>query len=178
MSQSSQELLRETLNAFQNADDQKKVTIAARLGLVLESLLIKIAEFSDIPQHFLTQSYPSISLQIQAIDKRTEHAVDKYMGVAERLRKIVADAPDPIKKAVQAEINVMFEASNFQDLVSQHANEIKLLMDDVKADMTDIQSLTGVAPSGKVHERSRNKNKRADDHLLNGPALPEGLLKA
>ena len=170
-----QSILRTTLETFQNAKDDKKVELASKLGLVIEALLTKFADFSDIPEQYLNETHPHILAHIDAIDKKTEDAVDEYLSVSERLGKIVKDAPEPIKKAVQAEINIMFEASNFQDLVSQHANEIRLLGEDTKADMTDMQAVTGGGDgsdnASKPNERSRNKNKRADNHLLNGPAI-------
>ena len=171
MSDNMRAILEEASKALEEASDEKKIKLAGQLGLVLDDVLAKISSFNDIPQHYFDEVEPQIQGQIKAIDERTEQAADAILSACENMSKHINDIPEAAKKAIQNEINAIFEASNFQDLVSQHANEIKLLAEDIKADMQDIQSLTEGGDDSASSERSRNKNKRSDSHLLNGPAV-------
>ncbi len=163
-------VLKETTEALKSADDAKKAILATKLSGVLETFVEKLSFFSDIPEHFKETVEPQVEAQVKSIEDKTEHAADAILTACENVGSAIKDAPAEIKSAVQNEINKIFEASNFQDLVAQHANEIRILMKDIKADMSDIQNITGET-DGKVNpaERSRNSNKRPDDHLLNGP---------
>ncbi len=140
--------------------------------VVLDTFIKNLSSFNDISDHFFDALQPAIKDQIKAIDLRTEEAADSILSAAENLMTAVGTLPEDSKEKIQNEVNAIFEASNFQDLVSQHAREIGLRINELASDMKDLHAFL----DGKGHDdariRSREQNKADDAHLLNGPLIP------
>lgn len=163
--------LHETLDALKNAPKDKKAIITEKLAPVLEDILKSVITFDSILKEFFEHVEPGMAAQIVAIDKRTEKSANLILDASERISTHIKPLPAAQKDPIQKEINLIFQACNFQDLVSQHANEIRLLLKDLTADMEYSKNvMSDTNKQGNVDfEAQRRQNKRPDAHLLNGP---------
>ncbi len=163
--------LQDALEALKKSPEDKKILVIEKLIPVFERMLKTKVTFDSMLKDYFERTEPSIKNQIKAIDKRTEESANAILDASGRISKSIKDLPDVQKNAVQKEVNVIFQASNFQDLVSQHANEIKLLIEDLTVDMEAFQNGYTQSAKGKDVDPSAPipKSKRSDAHLLNGP---------
>lgn len=151
-----------------NVSNDKKEIIFGNLAKLTKKLLEKLSAFCLVPEDFSNKIYPAITLQIQAGEKRTEKAADDIMGAAEKIMNAASALDGDVKNTIMTEVNTIFEACSFQDLVAQHLNEIRLCVEDIHADMENLKgALEGAQESGKT--AIPKKQKRPDAHLLNGP---------
>lgn len=155
----------------------KKVELSETVIPAIQAVLSQLSSFKDVPEHYFGELMPAMLAQIQAVDKRTEKAADQILTACEMMGQVMDDLPAGPRERIQEQINAIFEASNFQDLVSQHANEIKRRLEDLSADLKDFQDVLNQISGGNIpageRVRTRDKNKRADAHLLNGPEIPD-----
>ncbi len=163
--------LEEALDILKTAPEDKKALIVEKLVPVFEHILKTRVALDGMFETYFERVEPGIGNQIKAIDKRTEESANAIIDSCERITKATKDFPDAQKKPIQNEINAIFQASNFQDLVSQHANEIKLLLEDLSVDMSHSQNVLTQSASDEDTDPSSPlpKSKRSDAHLLNGP---------
>lgn len=162
--------IHETRAALETVPDDKKKVLIDSLIVLTQKMLDKVMTFSDLPDSYLNGLLPSITAQLEAADKRTERAADKLLGSGEAIMGAFGK-PDA-KDVIMNEVNKIFETCSFQDLVSQHLNEVKLRLKDLTDDMTDFQeSLNALAgeSAGNAGDRPK-RQKRPDAHLLNGPS--------
>lgn len=151
--------------------DEKKLAALDTTFILIRKIFSEISILRDVAGNYETVLYPEIAQQLAAAEKRTEKGLDQILSACEALPKDIGAADDAVKKAVQEKINIIFEASNFQDLSAQHLNEVKLRLEKVKNAMNLINDiLTGdPAQIDKRIERYKHMD-RPDAHLLNGPA--------
>ena len=150
-------------------DDKKLVAIDSTLELI-KKIFDEIGILQEVAQNYETVVYPEITAQLAAAEKRTEKGIDQILTACESLPKSVASASDDVKKAVQDKVNVIFEASNFQDLTAQHLNEVKLRLEKVKQAMSLVQDILNGDPAQIDIRIARYRHmERSDAHLLNGP---------
>lgn len=154
------------------APDEKKILIASKLGGPLEGMLKVIFSFNGMIEKFNATIHPEVQSQIKAIDARTEKAANDIIDANSDMTLALKGIPEANAKAIQKQINRIYEACNFQDLVSQHANEIRLVMNELAEDMTYFKKAIS-KPNAIDHksfaEHEADKKKRSDSHLLNGP---------
>lgn len=161
--------IRDMRDALDKVDDDKKTALVDSLLKLTRRMSDDLVTLADIPEQYLTQLEPVITEQIRAAEKRTEKAADDILAVAEKLMAAMPAVQGPIKNDMQNQVNALFEAVNFQDLVSQHLNEIILRMNMVSKDMQTLRDLMmNMGAGGKTGSRNREP-RRADAHLLNGP---------
>lgn len=165
--------IKEAHQAIKSAPDSKKAELVDFIVRLLKKIVPVAEQFGDIPQNYATKIQPMMLKQLQAAEKRTERAADSFLSIAEELMPMLDGLPEARKKEIQEKINEMFEASSFQDLVAQHLNEIKLLVNDLTYDIEGLQEtlmeLGNTSWQGTDFKRSVQQ-KRSDAHLLNGPS--------
>lgn len=162
----------ETINEAQQAIDQvpveKKLELTVSLVALSKKLLSSIAELGLIPSHFHNDLMPAAQAQLLAAEKRTEFAADKFLGAAEKLSELAGKVTDAQhRNALQDQVNVIFEAANFQDLVAQHLNEVKLRLNGFVNYMDCLEA--ALAGDEERLSKSRRHISEAKDTLLNGP---------
>ncbi|HCK32250.1 MAG: hypothetical protein CMH32_06820 [Micavibrio sp.] len=162
------------VETIRKAPDDKKPALLDSLLSISQKLMRVTKQFSDIPDTYVTKLSPMIEKQLSAAERRTERAADQFLTVAEEIKPLLDGVDEATKKEIQNKLNEMFEISTFQDLVAQHLNEVKLLMNDLTYDIEELQeALIALGDSsmggGKKFERSVQQ-KRSDEHLLNGPS--------
>lgn len=168
-----------TIEQLETSFDKVSEEDRGKLTTSLASLLRRISDdllaLGDVPSYYLSEYEPMILKQLQAADKRTENAANEYMDIAEEISKEARSLEPPAKDKMQKLVYKIYENSNFQDLVSQHLNEIRLLLETTNKDISELKSILdglGIDPkSDAAKKRRQTQIKRPDDHLLNGPAL-------
>lgn len=159
------------LASLETASDEKKIATVTSLANLAKRLVTDISTMTDVTEQYQKTILPALYAQLQAAEKRTEKAVDEILSSCEEIVKTVKDEKPEIKSAIQAQTNRIFETSAFQDLVSQHLNEIKIKIDDVGRNLGILQEIITGDPD-KISENIKKlqKTKGFDDHLLNGPS--------
>lgn len=160
----------ETREALDKVPDDKKVALVDSLFQLTRRMVDDVVQLNDIPEHYLSQIEPIMSNQILAAEKRTEKAANDILAATENIMSLLPAVQGPVKQDIQNQVNALFEASNFQDLVSQHLNEIKLRLDQLNKDMQMLSDVMAGLSSGKQSSSARAREpRRSDAHLLNGP---------
>ena len=163
--------IQETRKSIDVVADDKKLSLVDSMMTLCKKLIDNVLSFADVPEKFDTQMYPAISDQIKAAEKRTEKAADDIMSATENIMAALGQIEGAGKDKIQTEVNNLFEACNFQDLVAQHLKEIQLLANSLKDDMSELKDAMGEmgsASGGGVERKKRAE--RSDAHLLNGPS--------
>ena len=166
--------IEETKAALDSVSEDKKPPLVISLVTLSKKLIDKVLCFKDVPERFETEILPALYSQIEAAEKRTEKAADDIMSATENIMAALAEIEGTGKDKVQKNVNALFEACNFQDLVAQHLKEIRLLSDDLAEDMQELnESMDSLGGNGSVNAQMpgrARKQTRPDAHLLNGPA--------
>ncbi|WP_288584377.1 protein phosphatase CheZ [uncultured Methylobacterium sp.] len=116
--------------------------------------------------------------ELQAVVQGTERATNTILGASETVddlaRRIVRGAADEATRghaaAIQAQMQTVFVACNFQDLTGQRISKVVrtiAFIEDRVAEMLRVWG-AGAAPAA-----ARSDRRRGEDALLNGPALPD-----
>lgn len=160
--------LKETLSAIKLASADKKTLAMDKIIPIVENILNNTDVFDEIVSEFLNSSDPLIKKQIVAINKRTERCANKIIDATAEISSVTHSLPEPDKTRIQNSINTIYEGCNFQDLVSQHVQEINKIVNELSEDMAFIQKvLSNLDSTNKIKRIVRQK--REDSHLLNGP---------
>lgn len=162
-----------TCSAITHVAPEKRAVLMESVIQLSKKLAEHISALDDVPHHYQTFTMPSINDQITAAEKRTERAAEKILTAAENIMKSVQKIPGDACKEIQNQTNIIFEATSFQDLVTQHLNEIRLRMNELNDDMDALKSCIEniCGSSGDTENLSirTRRNERPDAHLLNGP---------
>ncbi|AGH97274.1 hypothetical protein [Micavibrio aeruginosavorus] len=165
--------IQETSQAMGHVSPEKRAALADSIAQLAKRLADHVSALDDIPSHYQTFTMPAISDQIAAAEKRTEKAADQILTAAESIMKSLTKMKGDAAAEIQNQANIIFEATSFQDLVTQHLNEIRLRMKELNDDMLALQDCminisSGSADGTQPKQRTR-KSERPDAHLLNGP---------
>ncbi|MET7246363.1 protein phosphatase CheZ [Methylobacterium sp. EM32] len=115
--------------------------------------------------------------ELNAVVRGTEQATDTILTASEAVdalaggiaRRAGDDATRDDALAIQAQMQTIFEACNFQDLTGQRIAKVVrtiVLVEERVAEMMRLWS-NSTSPSKSAAER-----RQGEDSLLNGPALP------
>lgn len=174
MSASIVDVLRQAMQTLDQAPAEKKLLLVGQISKLVQRIAADIVQIDERNAAFLENKLPALHAQMDAADKRTEKAADQILTCCERMMPLLKDCPDATRAELQKYINMIFSAGNFQDLVAQHINEIRLIIKDHGEDVADIKAImasgaTEEAFSHLARARLREKQVRSDAHLLNGP---------
>ena len=174
MSASIIDVLQQSIQMLDKAPDDKKLLLVGQVSKLVQRIAADIVQIDERNAAFLENKLPALHAQMDAADKRTEKAADQILSCCERMMPLLKDCPDAVKTELQKYINMIFSAGNFQDLVAQHINEVRLIIKDHGEDVADIKAImsSGATEDTFSHlarTRLREKQVRSDAHLLNGP---------
>ncbi len=114
--------------------------------------------------------------ELHAVVQGTEQATDTILTVSETVddlagriaRRAQDDATREDALAIQAQMQTVFEACNFQDLTGQRISKVVRTIAFVEERVAEMLRLwTGSAATAPARDR-----RSEEDALLNGPALP------
>ena len=116
--------------------------------------------------------------ELHAVVQGTEQATHTILTVSETVdalargiaRRAQDEATREDARAIQAEMQTVFEACNFQDLTGQRISKVVRTIVDVEERVDEMLRLwSGAAPSPT---RPKPDTRGEEESLLNGPALP------
>ena len=165
--------IQDILSALKEAPDDKKILIASKMGIVLGGMIKIIVSFDGMLNEYNKTIEPTIINQVKAIDSRGEKSVNVILDANSEISELIKKAPKEVSDSVQEQVNKIYQACNFQDLMSQHANEIRLVVDELTSDMNYFKqafSKPNAIDVKTFEEHQDKKEKRSDSHLLNGPS--------
>ncbi|WP_435641126.1 hypothetical protein [Micavibrio aeruginosavorus] len=165
--------IHETSQAMDHVSPEKRAALADSMAQLAKRLADHVSALDDIPNHYQTFLMPAINDQITAAEKRTEKAADQILTAAESIMKSLSKMKGDAAAEIQNQANIIFEATSFQDLVTQHLNEIRLRMKELNDDMLALQecmiTISSGSGDGTAAKPRARKAERPDAHLLNGP---------
>lgn len=151
--------------------DKKDILINSMVRLS-EKVIGTFQDIKDIPESLEKGVLPQVETQLKAAEKRTETAVDDIMNAAENALAALSKVEGAGKPEIEKAVNAIFEASCFQDLMAQHLNEVKLLINNFEHELKYMRESIEYLESDSMKEKPVRKKalERSDQHLLNGPA--------
>lgn len=160
-------MLEQVSKASSNMPDGKR----KEMDLLLTALAGKIdalTNYERLRKYYHTTAGDALNAQLNAIDKRTETAADDIMGAAEVIMDILGkEKPGPeTNQKILDQVNKIFEACSFQDLITQHVTELRHLVTTVGDGFGPVTTDTSSGGKSALHKK---KDTRPDSHLLNGP---------
>lgn len=123
------------------------------------------------------QIFPETSLELNAICKATEDAVNTIMDACEEIQAIT----EPIVtlksgQKIEELIIKIYEACNFQDLTGQRISKVLKALDSIESHLGKMQNLFSTDLMNIIEEANTNLDDAAegsDMSLMNGPQLDE-----
>ncbi|QRE76041.1 protein phosphatase CheZ [Methylobacterium aquaticum] len=117
--------------------------------------------------------------ELQAVVRGTEQATDTILTASETVDALAGGiakrAGDGATRddalAIQAQMQTIFEACNFQDLTGQRISKVVktiVLVEERVDEMLRVWS----SPAGTAAPKPATGRRQGEDSLLNGPALP------
>ncbi len=167
------ETIKKTKETINTISPDKQADVIGLLIMLTTRFTDSMVKLNDIPKSYYTEIQPAVTSQLSAAERRIESATNIILESAEKISGLLPQVNDTAKKEIQIHLNKIFEASGFQDLVSQHLNEITLQMGDLSIDIEQLQfclSSMEDANASLPPQRVKSRDRRVDAHLLNGPA--------
>jgi chemotaxis protein CheZ len=166
-----QDYIKQMSAAVGTLPEAKKAEVAGLLDL-LSAKMDDIASYKKIRHYFQDTACQGIESQLNAIDKRTDVSADAIMTAAEAIVAIVSQdtrQADADQKVME-QVNKIFEACSFQDLVAQHTHEVRRLILPIENELQNnagADALTSTENS--LEQRRKLGDSRPDSNLMNGP---------
>ena len=118
------------------------------------------------------------SIQLDAVVKATEEATEIILDAADEIQSAVSNlGGGENEDRIMAASARIYEACNFQDLTGQRITKVVKTLEFVEGKVMALVNLFGQFPEGteamlkESVEKTKGKNSRKDEHLLNGPQL-------
>lgn len=134
----------------------------------------KAEVLSMLPEEKSPKNITNASSQLDAVVKATEQATNSIMDAADAIQNYIAKAPAPIKDKIEAETVKIYDACTFQDITGQRITKVIGCLQFIEEKINTLLSLFGDTKDMEaIKDRLVNPVARNDNHLLNGPALPD-----
>lgn len=158
---------------------------AASAGVAdeLESLLAYIhqtqAEIAAIrPDELTGEKIPHANDQLRSVVDATERATGVFLDIAEELEALAGTLDDMSADKIRDITTRIYEASNFQDITGQRINKVTDTLGVIEERLSRLVDVGGRAPGhlpppSPVATPPAAGAAKEDEHLLNGPQLPD-----
>lgn len=148
-------------------------TIFREFGSIASSITRARDEIDKLQPHDITKDHiPGADRELQAIITATEDATNTIMECSEAILEIEANDLESYKAAVSDNVMQIFEACSFQDITGQRVSKVVNVLEDIDDRVSRFATAFGTTNSDvAVSERERERDERAKDQILNGPAL-------
>lgn len=122
--------------------------------------------------HTNKQAISDASLHLDTVVKSTETATNSVMDAASAIAAISEEIGGEKGQALQDICTGLYEACNFQDLVSQRVVKVTKLIRVLEDHIANLLKLFAISEDALGHAATSNREQLGDRALLNGPALP------
>lgn len=118
--------------------------------------------------------------ELNAVVQGTEQATDTILSTSEAVdalargiaRRARDDATRADAKAIQDQMQTIFEACNFQDLTGQRISKVVKTIEFVEERIAEMMRLWSGPDAAPAAPKPARRERRGEAALLNGPALP------
>jgi len=143
------------------------------------------AEIAELrPDDINSEHLPAATDELTAIVGATEHATHQIFEAVEGIEALTAKMDPEVAEQVSAAVTSVFEACGFQDITGQRITKVVTALQKVESKVDALLQAFGDdikrdgaprAPEKKTTAPS-GAPARPDEHLLNGPQLPENAI--
>ena len=143
------------------------------------------AEIADLrPDDINSTHLPAATDELTAIVGATEQATHTIFEAVEGIEALTAQMDPEVASQVSAAITSVFEACGFQDITGQRITKVVTALQKIESKVDALLNAFGDDLKRDGAPRSPEKKTttpsgapaRPDEHLLNGPQLPENAI--
>jgi chemotaxis protein CheZ len=143
------------------------------------------AEIADLrPDDINSTHLPAATDELTAIVGATEQATHTIFEAVEGIEALTAQMDPEVASQVSAAITSVFEACGFQDITGQRITKVVTALQKIESKVDALLNAFGDDLKRDGAPRSPEKRTttpsgapaRPDEHLLNGPQLPENAI--
>ncbi len=134
------------------------------------------------PDQINDEQIPLVTDELDAVTEATETATQVILDEAEKLEQAAAAVGGAAGTAIGESVTRIYEACNFQDITGQRISKVVTTLRSIEERIDGILQAFGEelghGPLVKVPPASgwrpgNGKSARPDEHLLNGPQMPD-----
>jgi chemotaxis protein CheZ len=143
------------------------------------------AEIAELrPDDINSEHLPAATDELTAIVGATEQATHTIFEAVEGIEALTAQMDPALAEKVSAAVTSIFEACGFQDITGQRITKVVTALQHVESKVDALLQAFGDDIKRDGAPRSPEKktktpsgaSARPDEHLLNGPQLPENAI--
>jgi chemotaxis protein CheZ len=143
------------------------------------------AEIADLrPDDINSTHLPAATDELTAIVGATEQATHTIFEAVEGIETLTAQMDPEVASQVSAAVTSVFEACGFQDITGQRITKVVTALQKIESKVDALLNAFGDDLKRDGAPRSPEKRTttpsgapaRPDEHLLNGPQLPENAI--
>jgi chemotaxis protein CheZ len=143
------------------------------------------AEIADLrPDDINSTHLPAATDELTAIVGATEQATHTIFEAVEGIEALTAQMDPEVASQISAAVTSVFEACGFQDITGQRITKVVTALQKIESKVDALLNAFGDDLKRDGAPRSPEKRTttpsgapaRPDEHLLNGPQLPENAI--
>jgi chemotaxis protein CheZ len=125
-------------------------------------------------QDIRTRHLPTAGDELNAIVGATEGATNAILDAVERIEKTANAAGGETGPAILADVTLIYEACNFQDLTGQRIAKVVSVLQEIDLTVAGLLATLGLPTSVPAGKPSAAVDTRTgEEALLNGPQMPD-----
>ncbi len=157
------------------------VKLYAEVEALANFIVSAKAEIASLrPEEIKDEHLPSATDQLDAIVDATETATNTIFEAIEKIEELAEKMDADTAEKVNSAITSVYEACSFQDITGQRISKVVSALRHIDAKLEALVEAFGNEFNDVPRPESKDKPKRIDgkperpdEHLMNGPQLPE-----
>lgn len=143
------------------------------------------AEIAELrPDDINSEHLPAATDELTAIVGATEQATHQIFEAVESIEALTEKMDPQVAEQVSAAVTSIFEACGFQDITGQRITKVVTALQQVECKIDALLHAFGDDIKGDASGKAPAKKDKApsgaparpDEHLMNGPQLPENAI--
>lgn len=119
--------------------------------------------------------------ELEAIVGSTEQATNTIFEAIESIEALTPDMSAEMAETVTTAVTSVYEACGFQDITGQRITKVVKALQHIESSLGGLleafgQEFEGVAAPAKKESKPKTEGGRPDEHLMNGPQLPDNAI--
>ena len=134
------------------------------------------------PDKINDEQIPLATDELDAVTRATEVATQSILDEAEKLERVAADVGGAVAAGIGESVMRIYEACSFQDITGQRISKVVKTLRSIEGRIDGILQAFGeqlghgplaMVVAANQPEPKTAKPTRPDEHLLNGPQMPD-----
>ena len=130
------------------------------------------------PDEIKDEHLAAASDELEAIVGSTEQATNTIFEAIETIEALTPNMNSEMAETVTSAVTSVYEACGFQDITGQRITKVVKALQHIESNLGGLleafgQEFEGVAAAPKPSSKPKAEADRPDDHLMNGPQLPD-----